>query len=96
MTPETFAPAAAGVRERSGPKPRMAFFRINDLGLPEFVNDHVRCLEQFFDLVVVKRTRHSRRARHRSPAALVRSGASPGRASTRARTSGPPATRERS
>ena len=57
MTPETVAPAAAGVREWSGPKPRMVFFRINDLGLPEFVNghfrDHVRCLEQFFDLVVV-------------------------------------------
>lgn len=42
---------------REGPKPRMVFFRINDTDLPEFINghfrDHLRCLEQFFDVVLV-------------------------------------------
>ncbi|MET4637677.1 glycosyltransferase [Mycetocola sp. 2940] len=40
-----------------GPKPRMVFFRINETNLPEFITghfrDHVRCLEQFFDIEVI-------------------------------------------
>jgi hypothetical protein len=45
------------VRAWPGPKPRMVFFRMADPALPEFIaghaRDHVRCLEQFFDVSVI-------------------------------------------
>ncbi|WP_106816265.1 glycosyltransferase [Microbacterium timonense] len=38
-------------------RPRLAFFRLNDNDLPEFIrghfDDHVRCLDQFFDVTVI-------------------------------------------
>lgn len=58
---EAFAarqPGTLGAKPRwEGPKPRLVFFRLVQTTLPTFVNqhldDHVRCLGQFFDVSVV-------------------------------------------
>ncbi|MGO4383799.1 glycosyltransferase family protein [Specibacter sp. RAF43] len=49
--------ASNGKPHWDGPKPRLAFFRPVRMDLPSFVtghlNDHVRCLGQFFDVTVI-------------------------------------------
>ncbi|KJL43818.1 MULTISPECIES: glycosyltransferase [Microbacterium] len=51
------ADLAAAFSADAAARPRLAFFRLNDTDLPEFIrghfDDHVRCLEQFFNVTVI-------------------------------------------
>ncbi|SDR72258.1 glycosyltransferase family protein [Agrococcus carbonis] len=57
--PTIDAPAGRAPRDWAGPKPRLVFFRFADPTLPDFIaghlRDHVRCLEQWFDVHVIDR-----------------------------------------
>jgi hypothetical protein len=77
--PSTDASSATAPRW-AGPKPRMLYFRLNDRDLPQFItghfDDHLRCLSQFFDVVLIDDNADYDEAvdRHRPDLALFESG----------------------